>query len=66
MRSCLNWKWKASVDVVIMEVNDKMTKTKDLSNFERGMIVGARGGDASEMMTVLGYSYPKVSWIFRE
>jgi len=51
-----------------MEVNVKMGKTSDLSDFEREMIVGARraGASISETTTLLGFSRPTVSRVFRE
>lgn len=59
-------KLSVSDDVLITEVNIKMDKTKDLSDFDRGRIVGERrtGASISEATTLLGFSGPEVSRLF--
>ncbi len=45
-----------------------MGKKGDLSDFERGMVVGARRADLSISKTadLLGYSWTTISWVYRE
>ena len=45
-----------------------MGKTKDLSAFERGMVVGARriGLSVSRTATLLGFSHSTVSRVYQE
>lgn len=50
-----------------MIVTVKMGKTKDLTEFERGMVVGARrlGFSISKTANVLDFSHATVSRVFR-
>ncbi len=43
-------------------------KKGDLSDFERGMVVGARraGLSISKTADLLGYSHTTISWVYRE
>ncbi len=45
-----------------------MGKKGDLSDFERGMIVGARraGLSISKTADLLGFSRTTISWVYRE
>ncbi len=45
-----------------------MGKKGDLSDFERGMVVGSRraGRSISKTANLLGFSCTTISWIYRE
>ena len=57
---------QASRHSVTIRLNVRMGKTSDLSNFERGMIVGARHACSgiSETSALLGFSRTTVSGVY--
>ena len=59
---------QADSQSVIVQLNIKISKTSDLSDFEHGMIVGAKctGSSISETAALLGFSHTAVSRVYRE
>jgi len=56
------WSWTRLLN---SKLNIRMGKRGDLSNFERGMVVGGRqaGLSISQSAQLLGFSHTTISWV---
>ena len=65
---CIKQADRHSRHSVTVRLNIRMGKTSDLSNFECGMIVGARrtGSSISETSAILGFSRMTLSRVYRK